>query len=247
MGGLAHLVRECPKCDKEYAYYKQKCGSTQRTGTELSAAYHKWAWATGKNEFPDAVYSSDVKADYFIKYKVAEHLLKITPNSIADIVDDSLRAEICALQAIRPHAIITTNYDTMIETMFPDYAPIIGQSILQNQAFSVGEIYKIHGCVTEPASLVFTEEDYTQFTKKKKYLSAKLLTYFTEHPILVVGYSAEDANIRAILSDVDEALPISGDTIPNIFFLEWKEPINGRLTLARDKLLAIENFQKCKG
>jgi hypothetical protein len=49
--------------------------------------------------------------------------------------------------------------------------------------------------------------------KKKKYLSAKLLTYFSEHPLLFVGYGASDPNIRAILSVIDEALPVSGGLI----------------------------------
>ena len=63
----------------------------------------------------------------------------------------------------------------------------------------------MHGCVTDPVSLVFTQGNYDQFIRKKKYLSAKLLTYFSEHPLIFVGYGAGDPNIKAILSDIDEA------------------------------------------
>lgn len=57
--------------------------------------------------------------------------------------------EISALRQIKPHAIITTNYDQMIEVLFPDLQPIIGQQILKGQQVSIGEIFKIHGCVRE--------------------------------------------------------------------------------------------------
>ncbi len=47
-----------------------------------------------------------------------------------------------------------------------------------------------------PLSLVLTQGDYEAFETDKKYLSAKLLTYFAEHPLLFIGYGANDPNIR---------------------------------------------------
>jgi len=99
------------------------------------------------------------------------------------------------LQLIRPHALITTNYDQFLEVGFPEYQPVIGQSIIQGTQTLTGEIFKVHGCVSDYPSLVFTHEDYEEFARKKKYLSAKLLTYFSEHPLLFVGYSVSDHNI----------------------------------------------------
>jgi hypothetical protein len=124
--------------------------------------------------------------------------------------------------------------------VFPDYHPVIGQQILRGATISVGEIFKIHGCVSQPNSLVFTKADYDEFTKKKKYLSAKLLTYFSEHPLLFLGYGAGDPNIRAILSDIDEALPVSGGMISNVFLAEWRQAIPNTEYPAREKLIAIE-------
>ena len=144
------------------------------------------------------------------------------------------------LQEIRPHAIITTNYDRFLEMLFPDYEPIVGQRIITTSFVSVGEILKIHGCVSDPASLVFTKTDYDEFIKKKKYLSAKLLTYFSEHPLLFVGYGAGDPNIRTILSDIDEALPVAGGVIPNVYILEWQKDISKDVLPAKEKLIEIE-------
>jgi hypothetical protein len=64
--------------------------------------------------------------------------------------------EIKRLQNIKPHAVITTNYDEMLELIFPDLEPVIGQQILQGQNFAIGEIFKIHECVSSFDSLVFT-------------------------------------------------------------------------------------------
>ena len=93
-------------------------------------------------------------------------------------------------------------------------------------------------------NLVFTQQDYDEFIKKKKYLSAKLLTYFSEHPLLFVGYSATDPNIRAILSDIDEAIPRpgpSGTLIPNIYILEWRRERAADYRPAREKLIAVDD------
>ena len=62
-------------------------------------------------------------------------------------------------------------------------------------------------------------EDYDQFNKKKKYLTAKLLTYFAEHPLFFFGYSCTDPNIINILSDIDEILAPEGELIPNIYLV----------------------------
>ena len=72
----------------------------------------------------------------------------------------------------------------------------------------------------------------------------KLLTYFSEHPLLFVGYSASDPNIRAILSDIDEAIPRpgpSGTLIPNVYILEWRKDVAADYRPAREKLIAVED------
>jgi hypothetical protein len=69
---------------------------------------------------------------------------------------------------------VTTNYDQFLELVFPEYTPIVGQQIIQAGSISVGEIFKIHGCVSDPVSLIFTAKDYAEFLRRKKYLSAKL-------------------------------------------------------------------------
>jgi hypothetical protein len=242
---LSHLAKSCPLIDKDYAYYKQSIGSPLLIGEEFARRYHEWAWGDGKSQFPADMFNDSVPAQAYIKYRIAEYLRSLTPSSISAVSDSNLGREIKALQKIRPHSIITTNYDQFLEIVFPEYKPIVGQQIIRG-AISVGEIFKIHGCTSQPESLVLTQADYEEFIRKKKYLSAKLLTYFSEHPLLFVGYGAGDPNIKAILSDIDEALPIAGDMISNVFIAEWRRDIPKDASPAREKLIAIEESRSIR-
>jgi SIR2-like domain len=237
---LSHLGKACPLIDKDYAYYKQSLGSPLATGEEFVKKYQEWAWSSGRGEFPEVLFDESVPAAAYIKHKIAVHLASLTPTDLTAVKDPQLKKELDALQGIRPHAIITTNYDRFLELVFPDYQPVIGQQIIRGTSFSIGELFKIHGCVTQPDSLIFTTSDYDEFMRRKKYLSAKLLTFFTEHPLVFIGYGAGDPNIKAILSDIDEALPETGGVIPNVYIVEWKPNLGPKETPAREKLIAIE-------
>jgi hypothetical protein len=117
--------------------------------------------------------------------------------------------EISALGHARKNVagVITTNFDGFLEHLFPDHVSYIGQDqLLFNQSYGVGEIYKIHGCVSQPSSLVLTESDYVSYKKRNAYLSAKLMTIFLEHPIIFIGYSITDSNIRLIFNDIANCL-----------------------------------------
>lgn len=101
--------------------------------------------------------------------------------------------------------IITTNYDTFFEdNIFTKHEKIIGQQIFKKS--ELGSIMKIHGCITEPDSIVLTSRDYKKFFKKRKVLSAKIINLFTENPVIFMGYSLSDENIKSILIDIFECL-----------------------------------------
>lgn len=238
---LAHLAEKCSMIDKGIGFYKQSLGDSIHIGEEFANLYQQWAWSTGHNEFPEEMFNNPkVGKNDYIKFKVAEHIRGLTPPDAAAFVASPLVMEIEALQKIKPHAIITTNYDLMLEILFPDLTPIIGQQAIKGQSVSIGEIFKIHGCVTRPSEIVLTSSDYDQFTKKKKFLSAKLLTFFNEHPLIFIGYSASDPNIRAILSDIDQALPEKGGVIPNVYILEWDPNLTSTSYPAHDKMIQTE-------
>jgi len=84
------------------------------------------------------------------------------------------------------------------------------------------------------------EEDYKRFDEDHKYLSAKLLTYFIEHPLIFIGYSAEDPNIKAILYDVDRMIKAAEyELVPNIYILEWDPRLTAGSYPPRDKVISV--------
>ncbi len=98
--------------------------------------------------------------------------------------------------------IITTNYDTFLEDL-SGYKCYIGQSeLLLSNPMEIAEIYKIHGCVTKPSTIILTREDYDGYNTKSQYLSAKLITIFMEHPIIFLGYSLQDPDILDLLKTI---------------------------------------------
>lgn len=236
---LAYLADKASNIDKGLVFYKQLLIDPIKIGEKFAQLYQEWAWGAGHNEFPEKMFKENIGAQSYIKYIIASHLKSLKPAEVGGLNAD-WQAEIESLARIRPHAIITTNYDEMLEMIFPDHHPIIGQQILKGQHFSIGELFKIHGCVSDHGSIVFTETDYNDFMKRKKYLSAKLLTFFNEHPLLFVGYKAGDPNIRAILSDIDQALPEKGGVIPNVYILQWNPDLSEDSWPARDQVIPTE-------
>lgn len=240
-GLLKYLSEQCPVLDKDYAYYKQKYRTLIEVGTVFTEAYREWAWGEGRGLFPNELFSEAQPSDIYIKHKVAEYFETLINSAPAHEIENQYHNEIEALKNTRPHALITTNYDSFLEQIFPDYSTVIGQSILKANYTGVGEILKIHGCASDPSSIVLTNADYEEFQAKKKYLSAKLLTYFAEHPLVFLGYSAADPNVRAILSDIDEIISPNGELIPNIYFVEWDREVALRPSLPRENLIAVDN------
>lgn len=237
---LKWAADQCELIDKGLGFYKQLFHNPAKIGEEFARIYQEWAWTSGKNYFPEDMFHADIDAQSYLKYLIAQHLASITPGSADTLLKSEHGEEIAALQNIRPHAIITTNFDKMMELIFSDHHPIVGQHILRGQQIAVGEIFKIHGCVSEYNSLVLTQTDYDNFFRKKKFLSAKLLTFFNEHPLLFVGYSASDPNIQTILADIDEALPEKEGLIPNVYILQWNPEVTDESSPAREKVIPTE-------
>lgn len=235
---LRKLAENCPLIDKDYAYYKQTYSDPMKIGSVFADAYREWAWGKGRSKFPDLYFTESYPSDIFLKHTVTELLKGMQPTKNSNDAA-MLAGELEALRSMSPHAIVTTNYDEFIEPLFPDYERVIGQTILRQPYLSIGEIFKIHGCVSEPSSLVLTKEDYENFNTDKKYLSAKLLTYFAEHPLVFVGYSATDPNIKSVLYDVDRMIRANFQLIPNIYILEWSPDITSASYPAHDRVLSV--------
>ncbi|KJV28704.1 hypothetical protein VI06_11890 [Aquitalea magnusonii] len=237
---LSEVGKACPRI-KEYAYYKQNFKDEIKIGTEFSNCFLDWAWNEGKENFPHELFSADQSSSIYLKHSVAEYLKKLLEEKWPLKLSRELEEELNLLAKINPYTVVTTNYDELLEKIFPEFTPIIGQKVIRSRTFDLGEIYKIHGSVNEPNSLILTSEDYDFFAEKQKYLSAKLLTLFAEHPIIFIGYRTNDPNIKAILSDIDAILCEENSVIPNIYILERDSKITNDSYPTREREILINS------
>lgn len=189
-----------------------------KIGSLLSESIHLWAFGAGRNHFPKEYFEADVDKDIFIKHMACDVMGELLPNM--DHLPENLAKEVEAFKAIGPHAVITTNFDGFLESCFEDFELVVGERIIPFSLNIVGEMYKIHGTVSDPHSLVLTGPDYDRFMKKRRYISSKMMTYFAEYPVFIFGYGLNDSNVNAILSDLGEAIKDNGGLLENVFLVK---------------------------
>ncbi len=233
---------------RDFEYYKQEYeGDMALVGEEFVDLFREWAWEAevrDTDEFEDWVYDGGVDADVYLKSKIAQHLGSLTPTGLEE-VKEGYEEEIGQLRSIQPHAVITTNYDEFLNLVYPEYNTVVGQQVVESGYKFIGEVFQIHGSVSDPSSLVLTQEDLQEFKEKQKYLSAKLLTYFTEHPLIIVGYEPNDSNVQSILSDVKTVLP-KQEFAENIYLINYNRDIPAEEYPPRDKIISIGDGQQMR-
>lgn len=185
----------------------------------------------------------------YLKILISEYLKS---KSLEDFPEE-YKEEIDMLQNLCIDGIITTNWDDAAERMFPKFTPYIGQQeLIFAPTFSIGEIYKIHGCMREPSSMVLTESDYYCYNERNAYLAAKLITIFIEHPIVFMGYSISDVNIMDILKSLVCCLDKKNlDKLrDNLIFVDWVDSAdhvfridNHTITLNNDIVLPVTRIE----
>lgn len=120
--------------------------------------------------------------------------------------------------------VITTNYDCLLEKETDGYKSYVGQEeLIFSPSQGWAEIYKIHGSITNPKSIILTESDYKYFKDYCPYLASKLMTIFMEYPIIFIGYSLNDSNIQLILKSIVKCLSSENlEKLQNRFiYVEW--------------------------
>lgn len=131
--------------------------------------------------------------------------------------------------------IITTNYDKLIEDVF-HFNPLIGNEILLSNPY--GSVYKIHGSVDDHNSIVITSDDYKEFNTKYDLIRAQLISLFIHNPIVFLGYSISDENIKQILetifSYVDYTDELSEKIRSNFLLVEHKLGSNNSEVIEHD-------------
>lgn len=217
------------KIGKPYGYYNSNAnGILPLVATLIAKDFQKKIWEDDKfstfcQKYGD-MFTSEESA---FKYAISEYLQSKLKPTLSEY--KTLTKEIEILQRLNIDGIITTNWDTFIDQVFSEYKTYIGQEeLLFSDSILMGEIFKIHGSITSPETLVVTQKNYDMFAAKNPYLAAKLITIFVEHPIIFIGYSLNDPNIITLISSIVSCLNSEKMKLlqNNLIFVEFKEDSN---------------------
>ena len=195
-----------PNNEFAYANYKRQANNDYSLLGSIIGEEFDNQWFSNQDLFEMSTTSKDFIKQGTSPFKcaIAEYLQGIMLHNPEYENEELLLKEVLANNI---SGIITTNYDTFIEDMMPDFKTYVSQKdLLFSSLQQLGEIYKIHGSVSDPNTIVINKADYTKFDEQSKYLAAKLLTIFIEYPIIFMGYSLSDPNIRKIISDIAACL-----------------------------------------
>jgi hypothetical protein len=136
--------------------------------------------------------------------------------------------------------IYTTNYDRWLEKAFDawgrDYVKIVNVGDLLNAREGSTQIIKFHGDFDDDNSLVLTESSFFERLDFESALDIKLQADGLGRPILFIGYSLSDINIRYLMYKLERLWELSLLTAlrpKSYIFLRAANPVQERVLRKR--------------
>lgn len=94
---------------------------------------------------------------------------------------------------------ITTNYDEMFELTHKPLNTVFHSNKLPLRKRGQPTLYKIHGHLGDPDSLIISSSDYLRFFDKADHLLWKQLeSLMVSHTLVFIGYAVEDPNVLEV-------------------------------------------------
>mgnify|MGYP001005427180 FL=1 len=145
-------------------------------------------------------------------------VLKGNRNYIIQTLKDTFRRDFLSTETHKvisqiPHFrnIITTNYDSLFESVYgsgklniifsDDHTPYIDDKKVN--------LFKIHGDLSAPNSIIITESDYNNFFSKdteQNTIWSVIKGIIATKSILFIGYSLEDTNVEVVFNKIREKI-----------------------------------------
>lgn len=156
-------------------------------------------------------------AQYFLTTHSLQRLQFILQEAIPDHLISPGEAHF-ALTEIAWHTILTMNYDTLIERA---YRSSPGQGdvnmIYRDQDLArpklpgtACDLIHLHGILEDAGSLVLTSEDYRRYHQTHTGMLTLVRQIFTQHPVLIIGFSLDDPNFYALNGWIHDLLRDAG-------------------------------------
>lgn len=125
----------------------------------------------------------------------------------------------------------TTNYDELIETALQRHGKTLHVCHTPRELAARADdsdtiVYKMHGDVNSPSSMVLTREDYESYQATKEAFLTKLKSELMDKTFLFVGFSFEDPNINYVLGHLRVLL--KGAKTKHYWFIEVEKQKKGQ-------------------
>lgn len=114
---------------------------------------------------------------------------------------------------------ITTNYDYLIEKSYKSHTgKYIGEGfVFTNENAKIDRaavrkgtkneyIYKYHGCISDPSSIVLAEEDYNKIIFNKQEVKNFIKNLFLYHPVIMIGFGLVDFDFDHFVAEINHLL-----------------------------------------
>lgn len=235
--------------DKEINHY-----SNIQMGTFLESSYNK--------AFNDKTVNIDgFSPEDAFRTRISPFKKAISKRFDSYIVKPTVTAELESLKKmlLKTQIILTTNYDEFIENTYNEASKYritkyIGQKGFFKETFGYAELYKLHGCVESPQDIILTEKDYQGFEENSVLISAKIISMMMNSPIIFIGYSLSDINVRKIIREFtrsldEEEIMILEDRLVLVERLEGEsgfieEVVNDRDLGCKLKVIKTDNYDE---
>lgn len=152
----------------------------------------------------------------------------------------------------------TSNYDDLIERAYrrpqvPHALDVMvsGDDLSRDADRGEAVLFKLHGTLSDPASIVITRQDYARYRARNEAIYVALLNDLLRRRFLFLGFSFTDPNVLAVLDHaarldvVDEAERLARDR-PRRHFAIFREDelatVASRLRIQDLELLGIETL-----
>ena len=107
-------------------------------------------------------------------------------------------------------ALITTNYDRLIETSFTFQRGWIPKIFTSDSIASLATalfepsffIYKLHGDIVSPRTIILTTQDYDRMALQSLHVRTFLQATFLNYTIFFIGYSLSDPDFQLVLKEL---------------------------------------------
>lgn len=151
------------------------------------------------------------------EYAISESSLVAVQEFIRELLQDFEPAPFhTLLPKFRWHGLATTNYDRIIEKAYErdkhrlqNLMPIVtDDDRIQDAQHSPDNVLllKLHGCISRTndakCPLILTTDQYVQYKAGRKRLFSKLEEWAYERPLVFLGHSIQDADLRALFLEL---------------------------------------------